>query len=128
MNAPTEFNGRMIKGFGDEIISRIGLIEGVVIQRHGGNYDEKEFTMKIKFTLANPALESLAQKTYNRRRHHHGLPEWGFTFTDFDKGEWCMVDYKPRSPKFPIIAANENGTKYKFSVGHILRCLTNKEN
>ena len=126
MTAPAKFNKNTLRGFGSEILKRIGKIDGVTVKLHGGNFDEKEFIMKIKFTLDDPHIESNTQKIYDVRRQTHGLPEWGFAFTDFDGGEWLMVDYKLKSPKYPIIAANSSGTEYKFSISHVLNCLANQ--
>lgn len=123
MKAPTVFDKNTLKYFTAEIHKRIGSIEGVDIRPGGGSFDDKEFTMQIKFTLDNPNLVSRNQEIYNQMREYHKLPAWGFTFKDRHEDQFTMVDYKPGSPKYKIIAMNNAGKKYKFTIKNIKQYL-----
>jgi len=124
MKAPKKFTKAVCREFGDQIRNQIQIPEGVEMESAGGTFDGKTFTMKLKFTLTDCARQSTEELMYNSFRHAAGLPEWGFSFRTFDGEEFVMTDYKPRSPKFPIIAKNAvNGKLYKFNVDRIKRYL-----
>ena len=123
MNAPTIFDKNTLKYFTAEIFKRIGNMEGVDIRSGGGTFDDKEFILKIKFTLDNPNLVSRNQEAYDRIQGYTDLPPWGFTFKDRHGEELTMVDYKPGSPKYKIIAMNNAGKKYKFTIKNIKQYL-----
>jgi hypothetical protein len=120
MKAPKEFTKKTCREFGDQIQNQIQIPEGVEMESAGGTFDGKTFTMKLKFTLTDCARQSTEELMYNSFRHAAGLPEWGFSFRTFDGEEFVMTDYKPRSPKFPIIARNVvTGKLFKFDVERI---------
>ena len=124
MKAPKKFTKAVCREFGDQIRSQIRIPEGVEMESAGGTFDGKTFTMKLKFTLTDCAKQSTEEEAYEFSRHAMGLPEWGFSFRTFDGEEFVMTDYKPRSPKFPIIAKDVvNGKLYKFNADRIKRYL-----
>jgi hypothetical protein len=98
-------------------MNQITLPDGVTAENAGGRYDAKTFTMKIKLVLAGCAKKSMVETEYESWRQFHGLPEWGFRLRNFEGDEFEMFDYKPRSPRFPVIAKNlRTGKSYKFPV------------
>ena len=124
MKAPKKFTKAVCREFGDQIRNQIQIPEGVEMEPAGGTFDGKTFTMKLKFILTDSDEISTEEEAYEFSRHAMGLPEWGFSFRTFDGEEYVMTDYKPRSPKFPIIVRNVvTGKLFKFDVDRIKRYL-----
>ena len=120
MKTPNEFDRKTCRMFREFVMNQIKVPDGVKAEAEGETYDSKTFTMKIKFTLTNCEKKSTTEIQYNSLRFLHGLPEWGFKFKNFDEEEFQMVDYRPRSHKYPIIAKKlSTGQKFKFSVNSI---------
>lgn len=119
--APEFFDSKSVKELVNVIEKRLaGLPPGIAVQYAGGTYDPKVLKVRFEFTLTECKKKSITEQRYDRYRVSRNLPEWGFIFKFHDGDEYQMVDYKPKSPKYPLICKNlRTGTEYKFSVGQV---------
>lgn len=90
---------------------------GVRIKREGGTYSNTEFTTKIRISVGDT---DIAKKDWDLHCHAFGLKPEQFGTTFVSRGTtFTVCGIKPRATRFPILAVNANGTRYKFPANKI---------
>ena len=82
-------------------------------------------SIKLEITKANDDGKIMSKMEQDFRYHakFEGLEadDFGAVFTTIDGDQYKIVGFKPRSPKYPIIARNiASGKNYKHSVSKVV--------
>ena len=93
-------------------LEKVAKKYGVTIKSNGGTLGENDFSMKMKVELVN-----VAKKYSPWVFTSLNLPEDITGKTFINRGEkFTITELNTRSPKYPVIAENESGKGYKFTV------------
>jgi len=99
-----------------DALSELGLTADI------GNikYGEADFNCKLTVSCGSDA--DAAQREWDKYAPMLGLTseDFGKTFSQ-DGKLFTVVGIKPKSPKFPIIAMDASGTRYKFTKAVMLK-------
>lgn len=94
-----------------EALKSVAEKHNCTVSSRGGRFGETSFTPKIEFTLITDN-ETVTESLKALRVYRPELE--GKTF--MSNGKRFTIDgFKPQSPKFPILASNAMGKRYKFS-------------
>jgi len=86
---------------------------GVSVDLGHGSFSQDEFTVKLRLVVTGG--EDVAQRDWNQYCRSFGLKPEQFGTTFESRGTtFTVCGIKPLATRFPVIAINANGTKYKF--------------
>lgn len=96
-------------------LEKIAKKYGVTIKSNGGTLGDNDFSMKMKVELVN-VTKQYSPWIYTALN----LPEDVIGKTFVNRGvNFTITELNTRSPKFPVIAVDENGKGFKFTTDSI---------
>lgn len=100
-----------------EALSLIEKDFGVKFAVGNASYTLANVTFKVTGSeiAADGTVKSPDVDKYNQYKGIYGLPDIGTTFRSGGR-EFKIVGFKPKSPRFPVLATSADGRTYKFAV------------
>ena len=106
INSFDKFNCKVLRGHMQAALDNAGL-EGVTFDVGNMRFSATECTIKVVAKTAGNAVKAAIEVEWQAKRH-------GLASTERDG--WTLVDFHPKKRKYPFIATNENGSRYKLSI------------
>ncbi|MGE4486318.1 MAG: hypothetical protein AB7C95_00660 [Synergistaceae bacterium] len=109
------FDRKLAVLLGNETVDALQTLaekHGLSVRFKGGKYGISGCKITVEFSQVNKDGSVETEEMVALRRVH---PELVNKLFDNGGAVFKIIGFKPRSPKYPFIAANESGTRYKFS-------------
>lgn len=111
----------------DVALAEVAKKHGLSARSLSGSFDDDTFTVRCEFATVGDdgSVNDKGANDFRRYAPQFGLPAdaLGQTFVSPKSGPMKIVGLKPRSPKFPVIAEDESGKRYKFTADSVKQLL-----
>lgn len=126
MNKITKFDRPACKYVAHEVLeAAVQALEhlGLTVKTKGGSFNDDVYTMKLEIALPGGA-ENVAKTEWDSLCDLYGFvgEDFGRTFVSNGK-MYTICGIKSRAQKFPIIAVDREGRRFKFPAGRVAQKL-----
>lgn len=97
---------RVLRRALEDALKNVG-IEGVTFDVGGMRFSDTECTVKVVAKTAGNGAH--VADLLSMEAKFHGI-------ASTQRNGWTLVDFHPKKHKYPFIATNENGSRYKLSI------------
>lgn len=106
---------RLMESAVSDALGNVGEAFGVEFKAGRGQFSPTQFTFRLHVTIAG--AEPQEAQDFRQYADLYGLKpdDLGRTFLDRNR-RFTIVGLLPRSQRYPVLAQNDRGTRYKFPV------------
>ena len=102
----------------------LATLEEIGIHAETGHisYQDQNATVRVEISVMgeNGEVVTKEQTDYDLYREMRGLPERGTEFR-YRGTTYTIAGFKPRSPKYPVLATKADGRTFKFAIDAVKR-------